>query len=207
MFTGIVAGCGEVVSLIQDGPGVELAIRPPSTMATSPDDGIAIGESIAVNGCCLTVVSTRDDLWAFQAGSETLARTNLGNLTIGDPVNLERSLRASDRLGGHFVQGHIDDVGKVDAIQRDSEWVHMGFHVPRRLTRQMVEKGSVAVDGVSLTLTAVEDERFSVALIPHTLEVTTLGRRTQGDTVNIETDVIGKYLEKLTTDLQPPLQE
>ncbi len=123
-------------------------------------------------------------------------------MNVGDAVNLERSLRASDRLGGHFVQGHIDDVGEVDDIERESEWVHMRFRAPRRLTRQMVQKGSVAVDGVSLTLTDVDDKRFSVALIPHTLEVTTLGRREINDAVNIETDVIGKYVEKLLADTQ-----
>ncbi|REJ88415.1 MAG: riboflavin synthase [Planctomycetota bacterium] len=202
MFTGIVAGCGEVVGLDPHGPGVELTIRPPSSMTADRNDQVTIGESIAVNGCCLTLVSAQKGRWSFEAGSETLARTTLGRMNVGDAVNLERSLRASDRLGGHFVQGHIDDVGEVDDIERESEWVHMRFRAPRRLTRQMVQKGSVAVDGVSLTLTDVDDKRFSVALIPHTLEVTTLGRREINDAVNIETDVIGKYVEKLLADTQ-----
>ena len=200
MFTGIVEGQGTVQSLRPEGPGVELAIAPPREMLSSVDDA-RVGDSVAVNGCCLTVVATRDGCWSFQAGTETLSRTSLRGLKTGDAVNLERSLPANGRLGGHFVQGHVDALGHVDAIDRDGEWTTMWFRVPERLTRQMVEKGSVAVDGVSLTLVRVERDRFSVALIPHTLTVTTLGRRNIGDPVNIETDIIGKYLEKLIGDL------
>jgi riboflavin synthase len=174
---------------------VLLVIDPPREMQR--DDPPAIGDSIAINGCCLTLVAVSRGSWAFQAGSETLSRTNLGRLQPGDAVNLERSLRPTDRLGGHFVQGHVDDVGHVDAIEREGEWTHMSFRVPARLTRQMVSKGSVTVDGVSLTLVQVEAERFSVALIPHTLDATTLGLRNVGDAVNIETDVLGKYVEKM----------
>jgi riboflavin synthase len=126
-----------------------------------------------------------------------LSRTNLGAVRVGDLVNLERSLPANGRLGGHFVQGHVDSIGQVERIDRDGEWVTMWFRVPAALTRQMVSKGSIAVDGVSLTLVDVEAERCSVALIPHTLDMTTLGRRKVGDTVNVETDIIGKYVEKL----------
>jgi riboflavin synthase len=202
MFTGIVEGQGTVQSLRPEGPGVELAIAPPREMLSSVDDA-HVGDSIAINGCCLTVVATRDGCWSFQAGSETLSRTSLGGLKAGDGVNLERALPASGRLGGHFVQGHIDGLGHVDSIERDGEWTTMWFRVPGRLTRQMVEKGSVAVDGASLTLVCVESDRFSVALIPHTLTVTTLARRRIGDPVNIETDIIGKYLEKLIGPLTP----
>lgn len=173
---------------------MELCLAP---CAGFPDpDDVAIGDSVAIHGCCLTVVGIDDGTWRFQAGRETLSLTNLGHLQPGDVVNLERSLRPTDRLGGHFVQGHVDGVGIVAAIERSGEWTDMWFHVPTALTRQMVRKGSVAVDGVSLTLVNVEAERFSVALIPHTLAVTTLGRRNVGDVVNIETDIIGKYVEK-----------
>jgi len=202
MFTGIVEGQGTVQSLRNEGPGVELAVAPPRDMV-SPVDESRVGDSIAINGCCLTIVANRDGCWSFQAGAETLSRTSLGRLQTGDHVNLERSLPANGRLGGHFVQGHVDGLGHVDAIDRDGEWTTMWFRVPAQLTRQMVEKGSVAVDGVSLTLVRVEHDRCSVALIPHTLTVTTLGRMQVGDAVNIETDVIGKYLEKLLTDLRP----
>jgi riboflavin synthase len=155
-----------------------------------------VGESIAVSGCCLTVVHTGDGDWTFQAGPETLAKTTLGTLRVGDVVNLERSLTADARLGGHFVQGHVDGTGRVERIDPDAEWVTMWFAVGRELTRLMVPKGSIAVDGVSLTLVACEPERFSVALIPHTLAVTTLGLRQRGEPVNIETDILGKYIMK-----------
>jgi riboflavin synthase len=196
MFTGIVEGQGTVQSLRNEGPGVELAITPPRDMLSRVDDA-RVGDSIAINGCCLTIIANRDGRWSFQAGAETLSRTSLGRLRTGDSLNLERALPANGRFGGHFVQGHVDGLGYVDAIERDGEWTTMWFRVPERLTQQMVEKGSIAVDGVSLTLVRVEPDRFSVALIPHTLTVTTLGRRRIGDPVNIETDIIGKYLEKL----------
>lgn len=197
MFTGLVEGLGTVRSVTPSGPAVELAITPPAGAA----DRAVVGESIAINGCCLTVVRSSADAWGFQAGSETLSRTNLGGLRPGDPVNIERSLRVGDRLGGHFVQGHIDGVGRVARIDRDGEWVCMHFSVDPALSRQMVVKGSVAVDGVSLTLATVGRESFSVALIPHTLDVTTLGVRRVGDMVNIETDIIGKYLEKFAGEV------
>lgn len=134
--------------------------------------------------------------WTFQAGEETLSKTNLGQLQLGDAVNLERSLPANGRLGGHFVLGHVDGVGTVDSIDQSGDWVTMWFRVPASLGELMVSKGSVAVDGVSLTLVNVEPNRFSVALIPHTLAVTTLGQRQVGDAVNLETDVLGKYVKK-----------
>lgn len=197
MFTGIVEGLGTVRDIREDGPGLELLIEPPANPVQGAADAVQVGESVAINGCCLTVVRADGQGWAFQAGAETLSRTNLGELRTGDRVNLERSLTANARIGGHFVQGHIDDVGNVLEIERDGEWVNMWFEVSDKLTRQMVEKGSVAVDGVSLTLVHVERRRFSVALIPHTLQVTTLGVRGVGDAVNIETDILGKYIEKM----------
>jgi riboflavin synthase len=168
------------------------------------DTGAALGDSIAINGCCLTIVALTDGQWDFQAGPETLARTNLGRLATGMSVNLERALPVNGRLGGHFVQGHVDGLGTVDVIDRSGEWVTMWFCVPAQLAGQMVSKGSVAVDGISLTVVDVEPERFSVALIPHTLEVTTLGARQRGDTVNIETDILAKYVQKLWGGVASP---
>jgi riboflavin synthase len=163
-----------------------------------------MGDSVAVNGCCLTVIAAEANRWAFQAGPETLARTNLGRLRPHDPVNLERALPVAARLGGHFVQGHINGCATVDKILTQGEWVTIWFRTTKDLTRQMVSKGSIAVDGVSLTLVDVEAERFSVALIPHTLEATTLGIRREHDLVNIETDVLAKYVEKMLLPLGPP---
>ncbi len=154
------------------------------------------GDSVAINGCCLTVVATETEGWTFQVGPETLARTNLGRLRPHDPVNLERALPAAARLGGHFVQGHVDGCATVDQILTDGAWVTIWFRTTKDLTRQMVSKGSVAVDGVSLTLVDVEAERFSVALIPHTLQATTLGIRREHDRVNIETDILAKITSR-----------
>jgi riboflavin synthase len=152
---------------------------------------------VAVNGCCLTAVEVDGGRWTFQAGAETLSKTNLGRLRAGDAVNLERALPANGRFGGHIVQGHVDGVGTVRSVERRGEWVDMAFTVTPAVARQLVPKGSVAVDGVSLTVVEVGEGGFRVALIPHTLAETTLGRRAPGDVVNIETDVLGKYVEKL----------
>ena len=149
-----------------------------------------VGDSIAVNGCCLTVVELGPGTWSADVVDETLRRTNLGDLELGDQVNLERPLRLSDRLGGHVVQGHVDGLGEVVAGAPD-----LVVRTPD--TRYVVEKGSIAVDGVSLTVTGVADDRFSVAVIPHTAAVTTLGRRQAGDRVNLEFDLIAKYVERL----------
>lgn len=195
MFTGLVEGLGRVVSLTPDAVSLTLKIEAPADLPEV--DTVRLGDSIALNGCCLTVVSIDGHSWSFQAGSETLSRTNLGKLEVGDVVNVERSVQVGSRLGGHFVQGHVDALGTVAAIDREGEWVFMSFRVPASLTRQMVEKGSITVDGVSLTLVKVTTDTFQIALIPHTLQVTTLGRRAIGDPVNIETDILGKYIEKL----------
>jgi riboflavin synthase len=197
MFTGLVQSLAEVVSLVEEGPGVRLTVRDAAIAG-----GVAIGDSVCVNGCCLTVVGLDGDAIAFQAGSETLSRTNLGVLEAGSRVNLEPSLKAGDQLGGHYVTGHVDCLSVVDAIEPEGDWSKYWFRVPAAQIRQMASKGSVAVDGVSLTLVDVEDlpagqgGRFSVALIPHTLGVTTLGARKVGDKVNIETDVLAKYVER-----------
>lgn len=193
MFTGLVEGCGTVATLTGDGVAVRLEVTFPTEVA----DGVSIGDSISINGCCLTVVEIADATHAFEAGEETLSKTNLGELQVGDRVNLERSLPVNGRLGGHFVQGHVDGKGRVVEIQRDGDWVFMTFEVAEDLARLMVSKGSIAVDGISLTLVDVTDCSFRVALIPHTLDVTTLGNRNVGDTVNIETDILGKYVQRL----------
>jgi riboflavin synthase len=193
MFTGLVEGLGNVVTRTAEGAGMWITIAPPPYMF----EGTFPGDSVALNGCCLTVVNIGAKQWEFQAGPETLARTNLGELVPGKQVNLERALPANARLGGHFVQGHIDGCGAVEQILPTGDWVSMWFSAPSNLTRQMVSKGSIAVDGVSLTLVDVESSRFSVALIPHTLKMTSLGSRQVGDRVNLETDILAKYVEKL----------
>lgn len=191
MFTGLVQSLATVRTLIPEGPGVRLKLVCPGISERS-----AIGASVAVNGCCLTVVECDGECLVFEAGEETLQRTTLGGVCAGDRVNLETSLCMGAELGGHFVTGHIDGVGTVHERIDDAEWSKIWFAVPENLSRQMASKGSVSVDGVSLTLVDVESKRFSVALIPHTLKVTTLGLRQVGDRVNIETDVLAKYVER-----------
>jgi len=192
MFSGIVEVMAEVVTVKEEPPGKRLMLREAAMAAEAK-----LGDSIAINGCCLTVVEVDGERLSFEAGPETLSRTNLGELAPGDKVNLERSLAVGDRLGGHFVTGHIDATGVLDVRTDEGEWSTLWFRVPRRLTRQMAGKGSVAVDGISLTLVDVEAERFSVALIPHTLAITTLGCRDVGDRVNLETDLLAKYVQQL----------
>src|SRR5437763_1868311 len=191
MFTGLVEALGTVARVAPDGAGGhELVIAAPWAAE------LTLGESVAVNGACLTVVERSPDDFRVQAGPETLARTNLGELAAGDRVNLERSLRLGDRLGGHLVQGHVDGVGRVAERIPQGDWETVWFACPPALAAQMVPKGSVAVDGVSLTLVDVAADRFSAALIPHTLAATTLGSKRPGATVNLETDLIGKYVAK-----------
>lgn len=193
MFTGLVETLAEVALVAAESPGRRLVIRAPDFQGEPQ-----LGDSIAVNGCCLTVVGLDADAYSFQAGPETLERTNLGELKVYDRVNLERSLRVGDRLGGHFVSGHIDGVGTLDTREDAADWATLWFRAPRELAVQMVSKGSVAVDGVSLTLVDVEvaadHGRFSVALIPHTLAATTLGELAAGDRVNLETDMLAKLV-------------
>lgn len=195
MFTGLVEGLGHIVQLTQETAGIRLCVRPED--GSIPVSEVAIGDSISISGCCLTVVKIDDQNLEFEAGEETLSKTNLGKLAEGHVVNLERSLAVGGRLGGHFVQGHVDGQAHVDLIEQNGEWVDMWFKGPARLTELMVPKGSITIDGISLTLVNVEDERFSIALIPHTLQVTTLGKRQVGDAVNIEQDILGKYVQKL----------
>jgi riboflavin synthase len=191
MFTGLVESLGEVRRLEPDGAGRLLVIGEPRL---APEANV--GDSVAVNGACLTVVRHDRATCSFQAGPETLRRTNLGDLVPGDRVNLERSLRLGDRLGGHLVQGHVDGIGHVAERARQGEWEMVWFRCPPELAEQMVSKGSVAVDGISLTLVDVTADRFSVALIPHTLAQTTLGFKAPGAAVNLETDLLAKYVWK-----------
>jgi riboflavin synthase len=197
MFTGLVERLAEVEAIEPEPPGVRLIIRDSQLAASAK-----IGDSVALNGCCLTVVAVANGSLAFQAGAETLSRTNLGELAPGNRLNIERALRAGDAIGGHYVTGHIDAVGNVDKRVDDVDWCTMWFRAPASQLQQMASKGSVAVDGVSLTLVDVEDYRFSVALIPHTLMVTTLGLRKVGDRVNLETDVLAKYVQRQLEPLQ-----
>jgi riboflavin synthase len=183
MFTGIVEELGSVVSA---GRG-KLRVAAAKVL-----DDAEIGASIAVNGCCLTVVAKGDQWWEADVSDETLRRTNLGDLTPGDPVNLERPVRPTDRLGGHIVQGHVDAVGEVVDPVPD-----LRLRLPDGLLRYVVEKGSITVDGVSLTVVDRLADGFTVAVIPHTADVTTLGRRRPGDRVNLEVDLVAKYVESL----------
>jgi len=189
MFTGLVEKMGSVARLEVAGPGVRLVVT------DAEFDDAEIGESVAVNGCCLTVVETTGGDLHFEAGTETLRRTNLGRLATGDSVNLERAVRSGSRLGGHFVSGHVDTVAHVKQRSDEEDWSTFWFELPAEWTRHMASKGSITVDGVSLTLVDVDLDCFSVALIPHTLQATTLGRRRPGDQVNIETDILAKYVE------------
>ncbi len=191
MFTGLIEALGVVRRLESDGSGGRRL-----TVAVPFAADLALGESVAVNGACLTVVAGDAEACAFQASPETLRRTNLGELAVGDRVNLERSLRMGDRLGGHWVQGHVDGIGRIAERVRQGDWELFWFACSADLAAQMVPKGSVAVDGVSLTLVDVTADRFSVALIPHTLAVTTLGFKPPGATVNLETDILAKYVWK-----------
>jgi len=190
VFTGIVEEVGEVTAVEQRTDAVRLTVRGP--LVTS-DAGH--GDSIAVSGVCLTVVTVSGGEFTVDVVNETLQRSSLAKVAVGDAVNLERATPAGGRLGGHIMQGHVDGTGAF--VSRDEHGVTT-FSLPPALSRYVVEKGSIAVDGVSLTVASVSEDRFSVALIPTTLEVTTLGRREAGDQVNLEVDVVAKYVEKLT---------
>src|SRR5579875_2284414 len=192
MFTGIVEELGETISLeIRDGAGV-LTIAAP-TVATDAADG----DSIAVNGVCLTVIDSTDTEFRADVMAETLHRSTIGELRPGDPVNLERSVPVNGRLGGHIGQGHVGGVGRLTARGPGAAWDTVRIELPARLSRYVAEKGSIAVDGVSLTVVEVTDADFCIGLIPTTLARTTLGRRKVGEPVNLEVDVLAKYTERL----------
>jgi riboflavin synthase len=189
VFTGIVTERGRVASIQESADGVRLEIAAPATASD-----LAVGDSVSISGACLTATAVSNGAFSVTAVAETLSRTSLGRLSAGDEVNLETAARAGDPLGGHFVQGHVDGVGRVASVGEDGRvWIEAGPEV----LRYVVEKGSIAVDGVSLTISALRDGAFEVALIPHTLEQTTLGALQEGDEVNLEVDVLAKYVEKL----------
>ena len=192
MFTGLVEAVGRIEQAADEGAGKRLTIAWPGLQEV-----LALGESVAINGCCLSVVAAGPDVFEVQAGPETLLRTNLGAKAQGDAVNLERAVRVGDRLGGHIVQGHIDATAVVRERRREGEWEFFSFEIDPAWTVLMVPKGSVAVDGVSLTLVDVEADAFSIMLIPHTLAATTLGLLEPGARVNIEADVLAKHVQKL----------
>ncbi|WP_124727280.1 riboflavin synthase [Staphylospora marina] len=191
MFTGIVEEVGSIVRMERAGQAMRLAVKCRKVL-----EGTRLGDSIAVNGVCLTVVELGDDVFAADVMPETMNKTDLGHLKTGSPVNLERAVAAGQRMGGHFVQGHVDGVGKVVERTPHENAVLFTIQVPKELTRYMVDKGSVAVSGISLTLVEVGADRFTVSIIPHTLEATILRFLEPGDPVNIEVDIIGKYLAK-----------
>jgi riboflavin synthase len=192
MFTGIVRELGRVEAVDARGDGVQLRVRAPDTAAAA-----AIGDSVALNGVCLTVTSRDGELLSFDAVPETLSRSSLGRLRAGAALNVEPALRAGEPLGGHIVQGHVDGVGRVRAVTPEGEGARLSVEAGPDLLRYCVEKGSIAVEGVSLTVAALADGAFEIALIPHTLAVTTLGRLQPGDEVNLEVDVLAKYVERL----------
>ncbi len=220
MFTGLVEGTAILHEVIPENAGVRLVFdfEFPATSESSP---VNLGDSVSISGCCLTVVDIQPATpnpqtaspspgesssaahsecrlrVAFQAGEETLSKTRLGELTPGCRVNYERSLRVGDRMGGHFVTGHVDGLGQLIQRQDDGQWSYFFFSAPLPLLRQMVNKGSITIDGVSLTVVSADDSQFSIALIPHTLSVTTLGQLREGDFVNLETDILAKYVQRI----------
>ena len=195
MFTGIIVATGRVGSLSPKGGDLELGID----AAALDFSRIAIGDSISVQGACLTVTRMEGTRFHADVSRETMAKTTLGNLDSGSRVNLEPSLRAGDALGGHWVSGHVDAVGKLKALVQDARSWRLEFELPASLMRFVAPKGSICVNGVSLTVNKVDGRRFDVNIIPHTLKVTTLGELKIGDGVNIEIDVIARYLERLMT--------
>lgn len=192
MFTGIIRERGRVALVEGDGDARRLRIEAPATASA-----LSVGGSVSVDGCCLTATEVANSQFAVTAVPETISRTTLGTLAPGYEVNLETATRAGDPLGGHYVQGHVDGVGRVESVEPEEEGARMSISAPAQLLRYCVEKGSIAVGGVSLTIAALGDGAFEVALVPHTLEQTTLGRVQPGDALNIEVDILAKYVEKL----------
>ncbi len=198
MFTGIVRELGRVVSTDGGPDGVRLELEAPQAAAAA-----GLGDSVAVNGCCLTVVARDGARLAFDAVPETLRRTTLGTLRAGDAVNVEPALRAGDALGGHFVQGHVDGVGRVQSVEAEGAGLRVFVEAPPEILRYCVEKGSITVEGVSLTVAELAGDAFAVALIPHTLAGTTLSELAPGRELNLEVDVLAKYAERLLGGSRP----
>ena len=193
MFTGIVRERGRVLAADRNGGGVHLRVAASETAQAAP------GDSISVNGCCLTVTAADGEALEFDAVPETIARTTLGGLEPNSEVNLEPALRAGEPLGGHFVQGHIDGRARVEALEPEGDGARLRLQLPPELQRYCVEKGSLAVDGVSLTIAALSEDGVEIALVPFTLEHTTLGTLVPGDETNVEVDLLAKYAERLAT--------
>lgn len=200
MFTGLVESKVPLVGLRECGPGKRLIFN-----LGAFAQGVCIGDSIALAGCCLTVVEIGGDFpescCHFELGSETLSKTSFGRIQVGDEVNCERSLQVGQRLGGHYVTGHVDGLGQVTAVRDEGEWRFIEFSASKNLLQQMAPKGSVTIDGVSLTLVRADNGGFSVALIPHTLSVTTLGKLAVGSQVHLETDILAKYVARQIASL------
>jgi riboflavin synthase len=192
VFTGIVREVGRVADVSGDDDGVRLRVAAPATAPTT-----AVGDSVAIGGVCLTAEAVEDGAIQFHAVPETLERTTLGRVTPGDEVNVEPALRAGEPLGGHLVQGHVDGVGAVRSVENEGEGARVVFEAPPKVLRYCVEKGSITVDGVSLTVAALTEDTFTVALVPHTLAATTLGAVVAGTVVNLEVDMLAKYVERL----------
>lgn len=192
MFTGIVEERGAIASITELEDAARLQVR--GAVVT---EGVQHGDSIAVNGVCLTVVEHGPDWFTADVMAETLRRSSLGQLEVGSPVNLERAARVDSRLGGHIVQGHVDGTGVIEAIEPQEHWTVVRIGLPREIARYVVEKGSITVDGISLTVMDVGEDWFSVSLIPTTLALTTMGVRAVGETVNLEVDILAKYVERL----------
>jgi riboflavin synthase len=192
VFTGIVREVGRVAEAEGGQAGVRLVVEAPGTAP-----GVELGGSVAIDGVCLTVEDVTDNAMTFQAVPETLRRTSLGRVGAGDEVNVEPALRAGEPLGGHIVQGHVDGVGRVQSVEAEGEGLRVVVEAPPGILRYCVEKGSITVDGVSLTVAELYDDSFGVALVPHTLEATTLGSLAPGREVNLEVDVLAKYVERL----------
>lgn len=207
MFSGIIETTGKITKIEQTADGAKLTLT-----SNLPAAEINLGESICINGACMTVTAIGETELSFDVSVESLRRTNLGDLQLGSLVNLERSLRLSDRLSGHIVSGHVDGVGRIQSVQPEGDSFLYTFELPRELSRYLVEKGSVAVDGISLTVFRCQPTSFTCAIIPHTHQVTTLHAKNPGDKVNLECDMQGKYIEKFVSDavsrfLAGPLQE
>ncbi|HKZ62107.1 MAG TPA: riboflavin synthase [Nitrososphaera sp.] len=192
MFTGIVEGMGKVGSISKSKRRADTTLR--VRLGGKLARGLEHGDSVCINGACLTVIKLSKGEAEFEMVAETIRKTNLGGVRPGDMVNIERSMRVGDRLEGHFVLGHVDGTGIIEDIQKTPSETKIWIKLDKGLASPLVSKGSIAVDGISLTLVDVDDDRVSVSLIPHTLGITTLGLRRKGDTVNIETDILGKYV-------------
>ena len=200
MFTGLIEGVGQVAALEPRGGDVRLRIA----VGSLPSADVALGESIAVSGVCLTVIEFDAGSFAADASTETLALTTLGGMLVGQAVNLERAMRPTDRLGGHLVSGHVDGVGRVLSIHDDARAQRWRFAAPASLSKYIATKGSICVDGVSLTVNAVDDEGFEVALIPHTVSHTAFSSTRVGDPVNLEIDLVARYVERLLSAREHP---